>query len=198
MNKNVLRLGLFLAAFGLIFTFGSAQTRGGDEVETNFRGPDDGRVMRPDAEILPAEAIVETRNREMEQRRQEMLERAEERRVLLSEGRRERVNQVIDNVMDQLLSRVRSLNEIAIRLENRVDLALENDLDVGNAEEKLTEVFIALEDVVIEIEVIRNRLKEAMNQEISIEYIRYGVSSVRDSLMEIHTLLREVILEINN
>jgi chromosome segregation ATPase len=140
---------------------------------------------------------IEERKSNLEARREEMLQNKEERRAKLGEERKERVGELFDRMFLGFSNAAERLSDIQNRIADRISQLEEDGVDVGEAQSLLETANSLLDDTVAEIEAIQAELDEAIEGEISKEYINELVSSAKESIRATHAAYRAVIAEIN-
>lgn len=140
---------------------------------------------------------VAERRENLAARREEMLANREARKTRLTEARKERVEGLFDQMFMGFANAAGRLDDIHERIAARIDELEEAGEDVGEANSLLETAESLLNDTVAEIEAVQDELDEAVEGEISSEYVRELVASAKESIRATHAAYRAVIAEIN-
>lgn len=133
----------------------------------------------------------------LQAKREEMLSRAEGRRARLAGERKERVEQRFDNIFGGFANVAGKLSSIHDRLESKIIEMEENGEDVGEAVSLIETAESLLNDTLAEIEAVQAELDEAVEGEITSEYIRELIAGIKESAKATRAAYRAVIAEIN-
>jgi uncharacterized phage infection (PIP) family protein YhgE len=140
---------------------------------------------------------IEERKSRLQARREEMLKNQETRKAKLSDERKERVEKLFDNMFMGFANASERLFDVQNRLEAKVSELEEANQYVDEANSLLDTAESLLNDTVTEIEAIQTELNEAVEGEITKEYIRELVAEAKESIRATHEAYRAVIAEIN-
>jgi chromosome segregation ATPase len=141
---------------------------------------------------------IEKRRQELEARRQEMISNREARKAELSEERKEKVKGLFDRMFSGFANTADRLSGISERLAAKISQLESEGVDVNEALSVLETADNLLEDTLAEIEAVQTELSEAIEGEITKEYVRELVSGAKESIRATHEAYRAVISEINS
>jgi chromosome segregation ATPase len=140
---------------------------------------------------------IEERKADLQSRREEMLANREVRRARLTEARKERVQGLFENMFNGFANAAGRLDEIHERISAKIDELEESGVDVGEANSLLETAKGLLDDTIAEIEAVQTEIDEAVEGEITKEYIRELIAGAKESIRATHEAYRAVIAEIN-
>ncbi len=158
-------------------------------------GSENIRLMFEERSRLLPEIVAE-RQAELLEKRFEMLQNLEARKARLSEDRQARVNLLVENILERLMSATERLNESAARIEERIVAKQNSGVEVGRSLILLEESIILIGKVSTEIEVVRAELSATIQDEVSADYVRDLVAGIRNLIQEAQKSLSIVTTEI--
>jgi len=141
---------------------------------------------------------IEERKNQIEERRAEMLANKEARRTKLNEERKNRVQGLFNNMFSGFENAANSLDGISERLSAKISDLESGEADVSETLSILETADSLLADTIAEIEVVKNELNEAVEGEITKEYVQELVAGAKESIRDTHEAYRAVISEINS
>jgi hypothetical protein len=137
------------------------------------------------------------RKTELQTRREKMRENNEVRRTLLKEDRQERVVGLFEKMFTGFSSAADKLSEVHERLSVKISKLSDEGVDVKEAESQLETAGSLLDDTLLEIDAVKAELNEAIEGEITKEYVSELVSGAKESIRSTHDAYKSVISEIN-
>jgi hypothetical protein len=147
-----------------------------------------GRPTPADHQVKSNDRIKELRSK-LQQKRESV---AEKRDVLRGE-RKERAARAIQNISDHLQKAVDRLNNIAARIEVRLEILAERGLDTEDAESALETAYEKIDEAAIEVDALVNLFSDGIDDDTAKEDIRELMESTKSALKEAKVSLTEVV-----
>jgi chromosome segregation ATPase len=152
---------------------------------------------RRDERRAKLQSKIEERKQNLETRRAEMLANLEARKTQLTDQRKERVEGLFNNIFTGLSNAASRFESVHERIDSRITELEDAGEYIGEARSLLDTAESLLNDTVAEIEAVQTELDEAIEGEITKEYVRELVEDIKESIKATQEAYRAVIAEIN-
>lgn len=139
---------------------------------------------------------LEVKRGEIQQKIEERKQNIAEKRIKLKGEVKNKVENILGNVYDRLNQIIQKLNNLAIRLNTKIDSLEQEGVNTGNAKSLLSLAQEKIDAAISELEASKSALDTSLETEVSKGDVRSTIDSLKSSIKSAHLALVEVVKEI--